>query len=320
MNRLFHPNWLKLLMKFLVLFCFLGVGSVLFSANAQDRTRILFIGNSYTGQIRGVIQKLILASPQGGSTELEFITPGGKTLEYHLQNESTIRRIKEGDWDFVVLQDQSQTPAIFPKKFESAAEGLDAVIDASGAQTVFYQTWGRRDGDKMNPNMFPDYKSMQKALSENYSRVAKRCDATLSPVGDAWAKVRKADPDLGRALYKGDGSHPSEKGAYLAACVFYATIFQQSPASVDFRGGLDSAEVESILKAIDVPAQLVSKKSVFPVSRTITNATGVRIDVNIVGRSETSIYFTARGRNHIYQIDQLSQEDQDFVETLPLNK
>ena len=217
---------------------------------ADDPTRILFIGNSYTGQVRNTVTKLIKASPEGASTQMEFITPGGKTLEFHLKTASTVKKIREGNWDFVVLQDQSQTPAVFPKKFEAAAIGLDKVIDASGAKTVFYQTWGRKDGDKKIPKLFPDYQSMQKKLSANYRRAAKRCEAILAPVGDTWAVVRKADPELGAALYKGDGSHPSGKGAYLAACVFYAAIFEKSPAAVPYESGLPERETKVILGAV----------------------------------------------------------------------
>ena len=219
------------------------------SVEAKESTRILFVGNSYTGQIRQILSDMIKSSSQGESTEMEFITPGGKTLEFHLQNEVTIKRITEGNWDFVVLQDQSQFPAIFPKRFGSAAIKLDRIIDAAGAKTVFYQTWGRRDGDKQNAQ-FPDYKSMQKALSKSYSSVARRCKAILVPVGDTWALVRKADADLGEALYKGDGSHPSSKGAYLAASVFYAIIFKQSPAALEFKAGVPDREATLILKSV----------------------------------------------------------------------
>lgn len=220
------------------------------SVKAGESTRILFIGNSYTGQIKQSVTGLFKSSPQRESIEIEFITPGGKTLEYHLKNEATLKRIAEGNWDYVVLQDQSQTPAVFPKRFESAAIKLDKLIDAAGAKTVLYQTWGRRDGDKQNAQHFPTYKSMQKELSKSYATAARRCKAILAPVGDTWALVRKEDDKLGVALYKNDGSHPSDKGAFLAACVFYAVIFEQSPGSLNFRGGVSDQEAALIKKSV----------------------------------------------------------------------
>ena len=63
-------------------------------AQGQEKTRILFIGNSYTGQVRGTVTKLFQASPQKDSIELEFVSPGGKTLAFHLENSSTVEKIK----------------------------------------------------------------------------------------------------------------------------------------------------------------------------------------------------------------------------------
>jgi hypothetical protein len=47
------------------------------------------------------------------------------------------------------------------------------------------------------------------------------------PVGYAWWTVRKQNPDID--LWQADGSHPNKNGTYLAACVFYAAIFRESP-------------------------------------------------------------------------------------------
>ena len=219
------------------------------SAVAEEEVRILFVGNSYTGGIRKAFSKLVAASPEGSAVKIEYISPGGRTLASHLKNPSVTQKITDGKWDFVVLQDQSQTPAVFPDKFKNAAIGLDKLIDASGAKTVFYQTWGRRDGDKRNIKRFPDYQSMQDALSKNYTSVAKECDAILAPVGDTWANVRKVDPKLGKALYAGDGSHPSERGAYLASCVFYATIFAKDPGTIKYDSRITKAEMATIQRA-----------------------------------------------------------------------
>lgn len=212
-------------------------------------TRVLFIGNSYTAQIRGMVTQLVAASPYR-DCHLSFISPGGRTLAQHLEDEATMQKIRTGNWDVVVLQDQSQTPAVFPEKFMQAARGIDRIIDDAGAETVFYETWGRRDGDKMNAHAFPTYETMQKALSDSYGKAARQCDAELAPVGQAWGILRKDHPELGTKLYQGDGSHPAAPGAYLAACVLYATLFDANPAEVDFDGGLSESKVRVIHAAV----------------------------------------------------------------------
>jgi hypothetical protein len=155
-----------------------------------------------------------------------------------------MKKIAEGGWDIVVLQDQSQTPAVLPDKFLSASKELHAIIKKAGAKTAYYQTWGRRDGDKANAHRFPTYAKMQDALSEAYQKAAKRDDAVLVPVGETWRAVREKKPELGEALYKNDGSHPSAKGAYLAACCFYVALAGSDPRAVEFDGGLDAAEAK----------------------------------------------------------------------------
>lgn len=210
---------------------------------------VLFIGNSYTGGIKDMVSRFVAASPYK-NCKLSFIDPGGRTLKAHLENDATMLQIREGNWDVVVLQDQSQTPAIFPYQFLDAAQGIDRIIDKSGATTVFYETWGRRDGDKQNAHLFPTYNKMQKALSDSYKKAARKCDAKLAPVGQAWAELRKKNPELGIQLYRGDGSHPASPGAYLAACVFYATLFDADPTKLDFDSGLPAKQVSAIHAAV----------------------------------------------------------------------
>ena len=45
-------------------------------------------------------------------------------------------------------------------------------------------------------------------------------------------KCRKANADPKLVLHQPDKSHPSPKGSYLAACVFYATLFDKSPVGL----------------------------------------------------------------------------------------
>ena len=195
-----------------------------------------------------MVTELIKQSPHS-ETLISFINPGGKTLEFHLNNKRTIDEIKHGQFDLIVLQDQSQFPALFPDRFEKAALALDEIIDESESKLIFYETWGRRDGDSKNQKLFPTYDSMQKALSKNYHSIAQKCGADVAPVGSTWKMVREKNPKLGNELYRSDGSHPSQKGAYLAACVFYITLFDEDPRKLKFNGELSTAEANLIKAA-----------------------------------------------------------------------
>ena len=72
--------------------------------------------------------------------------------------------------------------------------------------------------------------------------------ATGQTLGSApWAIVLKQHPSI--ALWQGDGTHPSQAGTYLAACVFYATIFRQSPVGLGDRGGLSDQDARDLQSA-----------------------------------------------------------------------
>ncbi|MDB4472316.1 SGNH/GDSL hydrolase family protein [bacterium] len=218
------------------------------ACSAKSPEKLLFIGNSYTGGIRKMVTELIKQSPHS-ETKISFINPGGKTLEFHLKNKETIDKIKQGQFDLIIIQDQSQFPALFPDRFQKAAVALSEIIKKSGSKLVFYETWGRRDGDMRNKKRFPTYESMQRALSKSYRAAAIKCAADVAPVGSTWRMIREKNPKLGNELYRSDGSHPSQKGAFLAACVFYTTLFCEDPRTLKFNGDLFTVEADLIKAA-----------------------------------------------------------------------
>jgi hypothetical protein len=58
----------------------------------------------------------------------------------------------------------------------------------------------------------------------------------VAPVGVAWQLGVTRDSSL--ALWQPDGSHPTQAGTYLAACVFYAALFRASPVGLPTQAGL----------------------------------------------------------------------------------
>ena len=221
--------------------------------------KILFIGNSYTGGVRKAVIEIVAASPYAKS-ELKFINPGGRNLLQHSENKGVLDTLKSKKWDVVVLQDQSQTPAVANDRFRQGLKKLDDIIDGIGAQTMLFMTWGYRDGDlKHNPQRFPTYKPMQDELTKAYEGGAEMANAKIVPVGEAWRSVRSSNKALGIELYRGDGSHPSKKGAYLAANVFYMTLFGADPTKLDFTFGLPADECKVMQMAAAKAAKMYNK-------------------------------------------------------------
>ncbi len=209
----------------------------------REQLRVLFIGNSLTNQIRSALNSVIQASPYSEST-FEYVAPDGWSLQQHTYSENTMSKIRSSDWDFVVLQEYDNRPTLPDRRgqFYDAVAKLSEAIKESGAQVVLYMIWGQRDGDPQNRQINPDYETMQQHLIEAYTEAARQVDAIIAPVGVAWQRVRRNKPDLGLQLYQNDGLHPSYKGAFLTAYVFYATLFDADPTELAFNGGLSAQE------------------------------------------------------------------------------
>jgi len=215
--------------------------------------RALFLGNSYTytNDLPGTVAGLALS---GGDTLVyDSSTPGGYTLQQHCTNSTTLSLIAEGNWDYVILQEQSQLPS-FPdeqvaEEVYPYAKKLDSLIKAHNdcAKTVFYVTWGRKNGDAMNCAVFPPvctYEGMDSLLQLRYSIMADSNNALLSPVANVWRSIRADHPGI--ELYDADESHPSAKGTFAAACTFYSVLFGKDPVACTFSGTIGATDADII--------------------------------------------------------------------------
>ncbi|MDE0738655.1 MAG: hypothetical protein OSB83_05535 [Planctomycetota bacterium] len=211
----------------------------------KEPLRILFVGNSYTSQSWAAIKDVLAGH------HLEKHVRGGAKLTDWAKDAKLSGKIKTGNWDYVVLQDQSQAPSLpgrFTRGFHESSATLDGRIRAAGAKTVFFMTWGRRDGDKQNKNINPTFEKMQARLSSSYRDAATKLKAKLVPIGEVFAAVRKKQPALFPKLYKGDGSHPDRLGAYAAAYSFGWAIQGIDPAAHAKKKGGDFPRVAAAVK------------------------------------------------------------------------
>ena len=225
---------------------------------AQDDTlRVLFIGNSHT-YMNDVPALFANLSQSGGHVVVtDMSAPGGYSLEQHTADATTLSKIAQGTWDYVVLQEQSQYPVIEYCRDSSmcpAARLLDSLIHFYSEQTALYMTWGWRDGGQHTINghsspVFRDYFHMQDSVTAAYIRIADELEALLLPAGNAWALAKTLDSAL--ELWQIDGYHATLKGSYLAACVFYATFFHQSPQGLTYTGGLTQEDAEFLQYCAD---------------------------------------------------------------------
>jgi len=238
-------------MSWLVAFLLLATAAL-----AEDPQRILFIGNSYTGvnKLPDVFVEVVKSSGRSAPV-VKSSTPGGRTLKQHLAIAGSMKLVDEGGWDVVVLQGQSQEPAIAEKdetvrkEFVESADELCKRVRAKSpkAKIYFYETWARHAdywgaAGKKGPDVGANPKEMQAHLRKWYGFVAKENQATLVPCGDAW-ELNYASSAAVR-LHTKDHSHPEFVGTYLNAVIFFGKIYDEKAPSPKWTGKLGEAQAK----------------------------------------------------------------------------
>jgi hypothetical protein len=162
---------------------------------------------------------------------------GGWSLADHVDSTATLAKIRSRQWDFVVLQEQSQIPASLEARSSTmypSGRKLIQEITVNGSRPVLFLTWAHKGG--WPENNLPGYDAMQGQINQGYLGLAGETNVMVIPVGSTWSNAIRMYPDL--TLWQNDGSHPSEQGTYLAACVFYAGLFGESPAGLPYHANL----------------------------------------------------------------------------------
>ncbi len=221
-----------------------------------ENKSVLFIGNSYT-YVNDLPRMIAdVAASVGDTLRYDSNAPGGYRLLNHSTNATTLAKIAQNNWDYVVLQEQSQFPSFPDGQVETDvfpyAHFLDSLITVGNecTETVFYMTWGRKNGDASNCASWPPvctYDGMDSLLNLRYRMMADSNQAIVSPVGAVWKHLRQNFPLI--ELYQADESHPSVAGTYAAACCFYAVLFRKDPTLISFNSSLSAADAANIRAA-----------------------------------------------------------------------
>lgn len=186
---------------------------------ANDTVRVLFVGNSYTfvGNMPQIVSLLAENKHQPVVTRKSVL--GGAYLKDHWEGKNGLKTrelIANGHFNFVVLQDQSQSTIEVPDTTLKYVKLFCELIRKSKAEPLLYETWARE--------RIPQQQETIKAL---YTKAAKENHAKLVLVGDAWELARKFRPTI--QLFGPDGSHPANLGVYLTSCMFYSALTGNKP-------------------------------------------------------------------------------------------
>ncbi len=223
--------------------------------------RVMFLGNSYTFVNDLPLMLSQLAAGTGDSLYYDSNTPGGYTLQGHSTNQASLSLIQQGGWDFMIIQEQSQLPSFPMSQFMSQSYPYAKMLCTKFRKynqcgsPLFFMTWGRKNGDNQNCQVWPPvctYQGMDSLLNLRYRMMADSNEALVSPVGAVWHYIRDNYPNI--ELYDTDESHPSQAGTYAAACTFYSMIFQKDPTNISKDMNLDPIKAANIRNAAKVIA------------------------------------------------------------------
>lgn len=199
--------------------------------SAPHPLRVLFIGNSYTynNNLPALLEGLAGSANPALRIRTRAIARPGVRLQQHWERGEALAALRQGRWDYVVLQEQSTLGLLLIEgrhevndpglAFHPYARRFAEEARKVGAQPLFLLTWARRDTPES-----------QARLTQAYMSVARELEAPIVPAGLAWARVRQELPE--EVLYHQDGSHPSAAGSYLTACALYATLTGRSPVGL----------------------------------------------------------------------------------------
>ena len=215
----------------------------------QDTLSVLFLGNSYTSANN--LPQLVknLTNSAGKTLLVDANIPGGFTISGHLNDATSLNKIRQGNWDYIVIQEQSQIPSIdfyrYNDMYPSLMQLKDTIDHYSPcAKIITYMTWGRRFGgiqcDPSNtycsPN-FVNFNHMQDSLTSAYLEISEQLNIQCVPVGVVWQNVLN---DTTLVLHTGDNSHPNIDGSYVAACAIFSSIWKLNSSGLSFTAGLSS--------------------------------------------------------------------------------
>jgi len=202
--------------------CLAGCAASAGGAQQQDSPsglRVLFIGNSLTASndLPGMVKALIDSAATGPISVTTVAYPNFG-LEDHWSTGRARQVIREGEWDFVVLQQGPSATEGRPSLLEYSERFADE-IRARGAEPALYMVWPTR------ARVFD-----LDGVSESYRMAAERAGGLLLPVGDAWRIAWARDASL--PLYGPDGFHPSPMGSYLGALVMVGELTGRLPVGL----------------------------------------------------------------------------------------
>eukprot|EP00808_Paulinella_micropora_P006560 g23676.t1 len=245
------------------------VSVLVFHVKASTRTcegkveNTLFIGNSFTffNEMPIMYQNLVEEAFPDMSVNVEVDAAAYRGLFDPVPSDQ--KRLLEGkDWDYVILQDHTSTPASRGPRMQESLHTLETFYRPTlkrqkYAKVILFETWGYcgcngdcKDFLAVNAKLRIGYEKYRRVLSfgENVPNSRKEegpadsYSVHIAPCGSAFQQVWFEDI-IGHRDPLIDGQfkelvlrskHPSQFGSYVIACVLFTAIHGLSPVGMHY--------------------------------------------------------------------------------------
>jgi len=215
--------------------------------SAEESISILFVGNSHvrTGNVPGQLQAL--ASLHGIEMMVVDVSINGSGLDGALKD-NAIREMQNRHFDYVVMQQPAgrggRITADVDGFFSNIRIFTEIVRENKATPVLYSPMWMGVDGR-------PD-EEFHSISSEMFKQAAYENDAILVDVGGAWIYAFRTIPEI--SLYARDGMHANNAGAFLAANVFMATLFDLDIENIPTGNVIDNIPMLNIITLIGLAA------------------------------------------------------------------
>ena len=182
------------------------------------------IGNSFTFYYNLPMTIEQFSKYRGLNWEVHQSTAGGASFKHHWNSEkglSSIKKIKNNKYAYIIFQEYSSYPLI---AIDTTQKYLNLLHKSASnkSKKFLYATWSYPNILKNN-NLFTPY---SKLIEDKLEKIKPSSDFDILPVGRAFDLFQSRHPN--QTLFTSDNKHPNPIGCYLAACVIFSKISNQS--------------------------------------------------------------------------------------------
>ena len=168
---------------------------------------------------------------KGLNWEVHQSTAGGASFKHHWNSEkglSSVKKIKKNIYTHIIFQEYSSYPLI---AIDTTKKYLNLMhkITNSESRKFLYATWSYPNILKNNNLSSPS----SKIIEDKLENIKPSLDTNILPVGRAFDLFQLRHPN--QTLFTSDNKHPNPIGSYLAACVIFSKISNQSSLGVPRR-------------------------------------------------------------------------------------